>query len=275
MLKIITQAVNNPIFIEIQYHTLKKYVRGDYEFIVFNDAKDFPDFTNGGNTFIKQEIRNVCNKFNIKCIDIPNNHHKEFNRYDGCCSKAACIRTEDALEFILNYQLQNIDKYLCIDGDMFLIDYFDTNKYNDYVASIVPQYRNIKEEINYFWNGIYYFDFNQITNTHLLNWRGIPQLHCDSGGSMKDWLKLQNKDTIYYIDHLISLQWNTQSINKQLNNKLVNFLETDPRNINNKYWCEIYDDIFLHYRAGGNWNQEGYNLHQYLSLKLKEAIINE
>ena len=46
-MKIVTVVVNNPIFIIIQYYTLKKYFKGDYEFIVFNDAKDFPDYTNG------------------------------------------------------------------------------------------------------------------------------------------------------------------------------------------------------------------------------------
>ena len=45
-MKIITPVVNNPDFIELQYYTLKKYVKGDYEFIVFNDAKEFPDYTN-------------------------------------------------------------------------------------------------------------------------------------------------------------------------------------------------------------------------------------
>ena len=39
MVKVVTAVVNNPVFIELQHHTLKKYFKGgDYEFIVFNDA---------------------------------------------------------------------------------------------------------------------------------------------------------------------------------------------------------------------------------------------
>jgi len=34
-MKIVTAVVNNPIFIEIQYNTLKKYFQGEYEFIIF------------------------------------------------------------------------------------------------------------------------------------------------------------------------------------------------------------------------------------------------
>ena len=54
MIKVLTAVVNNPVFIEIQYFTLKKYIKCDYEFIVFNDAKQFPDFTNGGDITIYQ-----------------------------------------------------------------------------------------------------------------------------------------------------------------------------------------------------------------------------
>ena len=56
-MKIVTAVVNNPTFIEIQYYTLKKYFKGDYELIVFNDAKDFPDMTNGNDITIKKNRR--------------------------------------------------------------------------------------------------------------------------------------------------------------------------------------------------------------------------
>ena len=61
-MKIVTAVVNNVDFIEIQYHSLKKYFKGDWEFIVFNDAKEFPDFTNGGDISIKNKITNLLYK---------------------------------------------------------------------------------------------------------------------------------------------------------------------------------------------------------------------
>ena len=64
-MKIVTAVVNNPIFIEIQYHTLKKFLKGTstegYEFIVFNDAKAFPDFTNDGDITIRSKIEEINN----------------------------------------------------------------------------------------------------------------------------------------------------------------------------------------------------------------------
>ena len=55
-MKVVTAVINNPIFIEIQYNTLKKFMKCDYEYIVFNDAKSFPDYSNGNNILVKEEI---------------------------------------------------------------------------------------------------------------------------------------------------------------------------------------------------------------------------
>ena len=141
-MKIVTAVVNNPLFIEIQYYTLKKYFQGEYEFIVFNDAKDFPDFTNGNDITIKSQIQNICSKLNITCINIKNEHHKK--------NADAALRCADSMNCILQYQKDNPDKYLLLDSDMFLINYFDINKYSNYDCAIVLQSRN-QHEINYFY----------------------------------------------------------------------------------------------------------------------------
>ena len=266
-MKIVTAVVNNPTFIEIQFHTLKKYFKGDYEFIVFNDAKDFPDSTNGGDVTINEQIQEMCSKLEIKCINIPNNHHKRKKDYS--------LRASDAMNYILEYQKKNPDKYLLLDSDMFLIDYFDINKYSEFDCAIVLQSRkNFK--INYFWNGIYYFNISRMKNLNLLNWNCAPS--CDTGGMTQEWLKLQmdnkNKD-IYYIKHLGSGYWNINQlpVNLKDRTKFIDFLKNDVRNTNEKFFCEIYDNVFLHYRAGGNWRNEGFDVHKTLTQKLKDCLI--
>lgn len=112
-MKIVTAVVNNVDFIEIQYHTLKRYVKGEYEFIVFNDAKDFPDYTNDGDITIKNQIERLCEKLKIKCINIPNESHK--------INTCAASRCADSMNYILEYQKRNPEKYLLLDSDMFLI----------------------------------------------------------------------------------------------------------------------------------------------------------
>jgi hypothetical protein len=282
-MKIITSVVNNPIFIEIQYYTLKKYFQGEYEFIIFNDAKDFPDFTNYNDVTMKQQIQYICNKLNIKCINIPNKHHiKKTN---------AALRCADSMNYILEYQKNNPDKYLLLDSDMFLIDHFDINKYSQFDCAVVLQSRN-QHRINYFWNGIYYFDMTKMKNIEFLNFNCCKD--CDVGGMMQEWLKKQmgnipipntdhirwiDKDfhtnNIYFIKHLWSCSWDISELptNLQSNIKLIDFLKNDVRNVNNKFFCEIYDNVFLHYRCGGNWRREGFDLHKLLSQKLKNTLL--
>ena len=281
-MKIVTAVVNNPTFIEIQYNTLKKFFKGEYEFIVFNDAKSFPDFTNGGNPTIKNSIEMLCNKLEITCINIPNEQHKT--------NSNAAIRCADSMTFILDYQKKNPDKYLLLDSDMFLIDYFDINKYSQYDCAVVLQSRN-NFKVNYFWNGIYYFDMTKMKNLDLLNWSCCPG--CDVGGMMQEWLQKQMKDkpipntdeirwknelfhtnNIYFIKHLWSCSWDITELPTNIieSSPIIDFIKNDPRNSNNKFFCEIYDNVFLHYRAGGNWLNEGMDLHYNLSNNLYRSI---
>jgi len=265
-MKVLTAVVNNPIFIQIQYYTLKKYMKCDYEFIVFNDAKTFPDYCNGGDIRIKNNIEEVCKKLGIKCINIPNNHHKKKLDYS--------LRASDSFNFILSFQKQYPDKYLLLDSDMFLIDDFDLSDYENYDSSVVLQSRN-NGIINYIWNGLYYFDINKMKNIDLLNWDCT--YGCDTGGMTQQWLKLQilNKEKIYFIKHLSSLAWDEKEIPENLkdNEKLIEFIKSDPRNKNGKFYCEIYDNKFLHYRAGGNWEKRNMKLHVNLSLKLRQMLL--
>ena len=71
-MKVVTSVVNNPTFIEIQYHCLKKHLHCDFEYIVFNDAKEFPDYTNDNDITIKKQITDTCNELGIKCYEIEN-----------------------------------------------------------------------------------------------------------------------------------------------------------------------------------------------------------
>jgi hypothetical protein len=282
-MKVVTSVVNNPIFIELQYYTLKKYMKCDYEFIVFNDAKSFPDYSNGNNIKIKLEIMEICKKLNIPCINIPNDHHK--------IKKIPSLRIADSINFILEFQKMYPDKYLLLDSDMFLIDNFELSDYNNYECAVVLQSRNFRGfQVNYFWNGLYYFDFTKIKDIHLLNWDCSPG--CDTGGMTYKWLnnKTKNipnideirnsdnifhKDGIYYIKHLWSCTWNDSEMpdNIKHNEKLCSFIREDPRNQNEKFWCEIYDNKFLHYRAGSNWEKQNFAIQQMLTLKLRDCLL--
>jgi hypothetical protein len=234
----------------------------------------------------------MCRILDIQCINIPNNHHQDKNNR---LHQEASYRTAESMNFILEYQKQNPDYYLLLDSDMFLIDYLDIEEYNKYDCSIVLQKRkNIdKSDIYYIWNGLYYFNINKL-ETHLMNW------HCtfttDTGGMMTNWLqtKMKNfpdvnelktnmnkkivKENCRFITYLPKLEWNINNMpdnikNNNTNTKLIDFLIHDPRNKDGYFFCELYDNKFLHYRAGGNWEKKDIKEHVELSIKLKNALL--
>jgi len=262
-MKIITSVVNSTGFIELQYYTLKKHFKGNYTFIVFNDAKPFPDLTNGGDTTLRSSITALCGRLGIECIPVPNDHHIQMDM---------SRRHADTFNLhVLDYQKRNPDQYLLLDSDMFLVSDFDPAKYIHYESAIVPQTRH---DVTYFWPGLCYMDFTRIQNIELLDWKPSPGL--DSGGMMQVWLKEQNPESIYTVRHLPSCSWSTEDLPNSLkdNQKLIHFLTTDVRNVKGKFFCELYDGVFLHYRAGGNWRGEGMQLHSRLTDLLKTAILD-
>ncbi len=290
-MKVITCVVNNPNFIEIQYKLLKKYLRGgDFEFIVFNDAKEFPDYTNDGDVTIRKQIQETCKNLGIKCINLENNYQQEHSKN----SNIASTRTGIGMNIMLNYQKENPDKYLILDSDMFLIDYMDVNKYDGYKCAFVLQSR--ENNYRYMWNGLVYMDMNLIKDDiNDLDWGLTP--FTDTGGKTRDWLERQfknediyvptgeelrykkdinyNSKSLYFIKHLWSMSWNESEIPENLKEQkeLISFMKNDMRNKNNNFYCEIYDNIFLHYRNGGNWVGEGLNFHNNHSSNLKKILL--
>ncbi len=248
MLHIQTAVVNNPLFLQLQYDTLKFFVEGDYTFTVFNDAKQFPDYSNFGDPSLHRQIRLTCERLNIPCIDIANDHH----RYSQC----AATRCADAMQAMLAHQRQNPARYLCLDSDMFLIDRMPTATYDGCDAAVVPQVRsNGCRELRYFWNGLYYFDFPRLSNTDRMDWRcnDVEGVWTDVGGGMWSFLESLPTDRVYKIPHLSSCQWS--SLPRHLDARWETFLTQDTRNQGANFFSELYDGRFLHYRAGGNWEK--------------------
>jgi len=243
-MKIVVCTVNSPRFIRIQYETLKRHFKaGPYELLVFNDAKDWPDYSNGGDPNMRTAIRNVCEALQIQCIDIPNEKHKDITDAGQRCA--------DAYNFVLEYQLRHPDIYLGLDSDMFLIDDF-YGFHGNHSAAVVLQTRG---PITYFWNGLYVFNLFKMKDLRKLNWDPLPST--DVGGAMTRWLRHAK---VFPIDHVGSGTWSAQDLRTfglARYPKLEAFLNTDPRNKDSKYYyCELYHRKFLHYRGGGNWTSE-------------------
>tara|TARA_Y100000996_G_C22536779_1_gene648560 strand:+ start:1034 stop:1885 length:852 start_codon:yes stop_codon:yes gene_type:complete len=279
-MKIISIITNNAQFIEMQFKTLKKFIKEDYEYIVFNDGKDWPDITNFGNINLgKISIINKCKELNIPCINIPNDNHKLYN--------SASRRHVDSLTYIHNYMKNNKDEYLLLDGDMFLISELDLNIYRKYHSAFVVQDR---PNLKYMWGNFFYLNLFKIPNIDNIDfsfapggdsasatnsWLSSYKTNIPDGGDIRHSTNQYTDDYFYYIKHLWSCSWNESELPSVIKNKnLIEFLKKDVRNNNNKFFCEIYDDKFFHYRAGTNWMN---NLSKYHSEYLDEllVIVNE
>lgn len=258
-MKVLSVVVNNPIFIEMQYKSLTKYINSDFEFIVFNDAKEFPDVTNSGDTSMRYRISETCKKLSIRCIEINNGHHAQ--------EKNASRRHSESVNIMYEFMKAYRDIYLVIDSDMFLVDHFDIKDYEMYTCACVLQERL---NIRYFWPNYFILNTEKIEFENDLNFSIVPG--ADSGGGNSVWLRKlvpqkfptcneirrsphQYKcEKLYLIKGLWSGSWDETEFPENLNSQLLDFVKSDPRNTNGKFFCEIYDNRFLHLRGQSNWD---------------------
>lgn len=266
MLHIQTAVVNNPKFIELQHTTCKFFVSGDYDFTVFNDAKDWPDYSNFGNPELRRDIQRTCERLNIPCISLNHPHHRSM-----ACAANRCANANNAM---LEVQRATADSYLVLDSDMFPIAPMGVDKYNAFDGAIVRQ--RVEKDgraLDYFWNGIYYFNMAKLAPKALMDWKCDMNdgVWTDVGGGMYTFLR-ETKNKLYSIPHLISLRWGVEQYPLMLDLKWLNYIQSDSRNVGRTFFSEIYDDTFLHFRAGGNWEQR--DAGEYASrVKLLESVV--
>jgi len=264
-MKIVSVFVNNPIFIELMYNSIKNFFKTEqeYELIIFNDAKTWPDITNFGDITMEQQIIDMCKKLNISCINIPNSHH--------ISQHAPSVRHADSVNFITKFMLKYPDTYLMLDSDMFFVDYFDIKEFENYYFCYINQSRNINNNIiNYPWPNFFYLNINEIPNKDLIDWSIDTGL--DAGGKCAKWLTTLDKNKVLQIQHLWSCNWNEKDIPESINKNITLFLNNDVRNQNGKYFSELYHKKILHYRGGSNWMKDSYKLHYSMTNLLAESL---
>ena len=250
---------------ELMYNSIKKFFKSEkeYEIIIFNDAKTWPDITNFEDVTMKQQIINMCKKLSIPCINIPNAHH--------ISQPCASVRHSDSVNFITKFMLKYPDTYFMLDLDMFFVDYFDIKEFEKYYFCYINQSRNIRNTvINYPWPNFFYLNINEIPNKHLIDWSIDTGL--DTGGKCANWLTTLDKNRVLQIQNLCSLNWSEKDIPESINTNIKIFLDNDVRNQNGKYFSELYHKKILHYRGGSNWMNDSYKLHYSMTNLLAEAL---
>lgn len=215
--KIYTYSHNRPDFIELQYQTLKRHVKDDFEFIVFNNERPGGD---GGYDAEKiNQINQICEKIGIKCIRVELDPELQYMNGVKMFDGESYLNGNIACAYSYtwgwkNYIVKNKCLSVILDSDMFLIkDISFVDMMEGYNFSYVPSYRlnrnyvdeNNRGEISfvYPWNGFVMADTKNMPNPSEISWGCgyVNNIPVDVGGEVYYYLE-KYKDQIkqLYID---------------------------------------------------------------------------
>ncbi|MGE0009502.1 MAG: hypothetical protein AB7F19_03090 [Candidatus Babeliales bacterium] len=183
---IFTFVYNRPDFIELQQKLFKKFLKDDYEFVIFDDSKT---------TEITKKIKLVCQTYNITHIKIPQKLHdrpylnryrtpKWFAQYNNASSRN-CNVVQYALDTL---GFEHDDLVILLESDVFLIKEFS---FYDYMQGYdlagydrSPEYSDNRQSLEFLWIGLIYLNMATLTNKYSfnINCGQIHGVNIDSGG---------------------------------------------------------------------------------------------
>lgn len=203
---ICTFSYNKPEFIELQYKTFKKFLQDDHEFVVFNDATE-------PNMIIK--INQMCQSYNIKCIDIPQEIHERpyLDRSTGSWFvtefNAPSVLYSNVAQYAIDTIGMNHDDILVIfEADLFLIKEFSFYDYlNGYdLAGYNRQadYKGDMATVRLLWIGLTMLDLKRMPNKHMfnLNCGTCNDITVDCGGHSHFYLKHNPTAQVKYFNKI-------------------------------------------------------------------------
>lgn len=256
---IITHSFNRPDFIEIQAKTFQKFLKDDYEFVVFNDAPK---------EAMCQQINDTCAKLDISCVRIPQTVHTApyLPREKNDDFQNPAVRCANVVQYSLDVLGFNHDGLvMIIDADMFLIKPFSIAEYfKDFQLAGVPQKR---EHINYIWNGLVIFNMNTIPDKSSINFncKKVEGVAVDVGGGLHPYFKAHPELKFNPIGNEYINQWTELSSRQEKHEEVRLLYNMQPNNIE-----FLLNYSFLHYRSGGNWDKRSNEYHEN-----KTKILNE
>ena len=222
MIKIYTYSHNRPDLIKPQYESIKKHIKDDFQFIVFNNERKGGDPGSGYSLERFNEINTVCKDLGIECIRVELDPDLQvINGYQQFSGDSFTGNGSHACGYSFSWGWKHyISKNKClsmiIDSDMFFInDISIIESMKGYNLAINPSYRydsKYQDENNrgsislkYPWNGIVIADIPNMPNPSELKWGlGVFNGHAaDVGGQGYRYL-IDYKDdlSIKYIDYV-------------------------------------------------------------------------
>ncbi len=261
-LTILTTVCNNPDFLRAQHAALVAYVPRPWRFIVFNDAKAWPDATNFGDPTMPQQIEVVCRELGISCIPVPNEAHRHIT--------SASHRHCDTLRHVMRWiRSSPKGRYWMLDSDMWPVAPYTPAELAQRFKGAGTFVQQQRGNTTYAWPNLWWLDTTQTDSTDLC-WDLAP--HCDTGGASAPWIQRKSSHITWLPLHKSSGRWTMAELPVGAQ-AVAQFVAADPRNPRGKggpLWSELYDgDRIFHIRAASNWNGEGSAVHQQVAALVK------
>ena len=191
-----TAADKRPDFIPLQYQSLKRFLKDEYEFVVLNNALDSKKR--------QAEISRICSELGIRCVKVTKD--KKFNiigeqkvfTWLGSYRNAN-VGTAYPIKWAWNMMIEenSHNLFAIIDSDMFLCrDISFIEEIGDNDSAIIIQYRGPQERrskmnVSYIWNALCVFDASKIPDLKAMRWDcGTVNGHrVDVGGYIHHWFQ--------------------------------------------------------------------------------------
>jgi hypothetical protein len=250
-MKIITIEHKNTKYIDMQYKTIKKHVKNNIDYIVYNNAcLESNEYFN---------INEICKQLNIKVVNFfPNG---------GNCSDPSQAHCYALLKIWEDFKDSN-EKILIINSDMFFFKDIDLEKaFGNNQMSIVPWYSSnpaYHKDIAA-WGGIIYIDTKNIPKKNSFDLSlgiDINGERVDTGGKTRDYFKF-NKIDIKYLELWIVNSYDNNLIDVSLNGNQRFLIKTlDDKKIITADGTTYYDNKTFEYELERE-NYNDYLIHNY------------
>lgn len=297
---IFTYSYNRPEFIEMQFKSFKKFLKDDFEFVVFNDAVEEE---------LCKKIEKVCNTYAIQCIRIPQEiHSRPYLERPASGFHSGYNYPSTRNSNVVQYSLDILgfnhnDILLLLDSDIFLVQKFSIREYlknYDLAGCKVPCYSTypphncLKDHptikpFHYLWIGFVAMNMRTMPNKKTINFNcGVvfDNIRIDAGGYTCYYLannknakvKNVNRNRLsslicktckrnIFSKKYITCKHNTQILKQEkFQNHVIKFAQTHP--VAQARWdrCPefLIDGAFVHYRSG---SRDSFLPNWYVTLK--------
>ena len=272
-INVITTVSSWPEALELQRKSLHKFSENPFKFIAVIDTSETPNAWNLWDASLRKRAIEIANEYCDEVVVFPEELHANrrelFPKTKTKRARYSNERAADVLQFVFRHKILESQKStMIIDSDMFpianfnLVEQLQINKFRG-----VLQHRKgiLNKKVKYFWNGIIQLSPSELPElvNFSLDCGKVKGARVDTGGQSHYWIekleKVYDRNLLGEINHLSSLNWQIPDLNVTLSSELFDFIVNDDRNVEKQIFTEIYDDKFLHFRAGSNWREEDSN----------------